>query len=125
TNYKHQVIVFDIEEDKLENLHSVEIPVSVPLKRIPKTHSVIEKVLSELQHLEIYEGDQQKSPYLQVRVLLQGPEPGLRHKVETALTGKNYRLAKIDVRYELSAHRPKENHPTTSEQLNELQPKGV
>lgn len=125
TNYKHQVIVLDIEEDKLENLHSIEIPVSVPLKRIPKTHSVIEEVLNEIQHLEKYEGDQQTAPYLEVRVLLQGPEPGLRHKVETALTGKNYRLAKIDVRYQRSDPKPKENHPRNSEQLNELQPKEV
>ena len=38
-------------------------------------------------------------PYLEVRVLLDAPEPGLRHKIETALQGKPYRLAKIDARH--------------------------
>ncbi|WP_417359736.1 exonuclease SbcCD subunit D [Galbibacter sp.] len=122
TNYKHQVIVFDVTADKIENLHSIEIPVSVPLKRSPAVHSIIEEVLSTLQQLEIFKGENHTAPYLEVRVLLEGPEPGLRHKVETALTGKNYRLAKIDVRYGKSTSKSKGQTVMSSEQLNQLQP---
>jgi len=122
TNYKHQVIVFDIVEDSIKDQKSVEIPLSVPLKRIPTVHSSLMEVLTSLQQLETFEGDTNTAPYLEVRVLLEGPEPGLRHKVETALSGKNYKLAKIDVRYKTSTAKSDENTMTNPEQLNELKP---
>lgn len=121
TNYKHQVIVFDIEEDKIENLRTIEIPIAVPLKRTPAVHRTIQEVLNSLQQLETFNGDTHTAPYLEVRVLLEGPEPGLRHKIETALIGKNYRLAKIDVLY-ATASKSNENTVISSEQLKELQP---
>lgn len=125
TNYKHQVIVFDVEDGNIENLRSIEIPVAVPLKRTPTVHSTLLEVVSALQQLETFEGDTHTAPYLEVRVLLEGPEPGLRHKIETALIGKNYRLAKIDVRYATSGSQAKEDSVLSSEQLKELQPMEV
>ena len=122
TNYKHQVIVFDIVEDNIIDQKTIEIPVSVPLKRIPTVHSSLMEVLTSLQQLKTFEGDTNTAPYLEVRVLLEGPEPGLRHKVETALSGKNYKLAKIDVRYNNSTAKADENAMTNPEQLNELKP---
>lgn len=122
TNYRHQVIVFDVENDIIEGLRTIEIPVAVPLKKIPSVHSSLVEVLSSLQQLEEFEGDLHTAPYLEVRVLLEGPEPGLRHKVETALSGKNFRLAKIDVRYSTSGTKSDGNAVVNSEQLNELQP---
>ncbi len=122
TNYKHQVIVFDIIEDNIIDQKTIEIPVSVPLKRIPTVHSSLMEVLTSLQQLKTFEEDTNTAPYLEVRVLLEGPEPGLRHKVETALSGKNYKLAKIDVRYNASVAKPDENAITNPEQLNELKP---
>ena len=122
TNYKHQVIVFDIAEDNIEGLKTIEIPVSVPLKRIPAVHSSLAEVLSSLEQLAAFEGDIHTAPYLEVLVLLDGPEPGLRHNVETALSGKNFRLAKIDVRYNISTTKPDEDRLVAPDQLNELQP---
>lgn len=122
TNYKHQVIVFGIVDDNIIDQKTIEIPVSVPLKRIPTVHSSLMEVLISLQQLKTFVGDTNTAPYLEVRVLLEGPEPGLRHKVETALSGKNYKLAKIDVRYNTSAAKPDENAITNPEQLNELKP---
>ncbi|MEA4949128.1 MAG: exonuclease SbcCD subunit D C-terminal domain-containing protein, partial [Petrimonas sp.] len=58
----------------------------------------------------------------EVRVLLEGPEPVLRHRIETALSGKNFRLAKIDVRYHSSTTTPDEDRAIHPEQLNELKP---
>src|SRR5690606_22573384 len=69
TNYKHQVIVFDLEADKIENLHSIEIPISVPLKRTPAVHSSLAEVLNALKQLETFNGDTNTAPYLEVRVL--------------------------------------------------------
>lgn len=50
-NYKHQVIVFDLKEQGINNLKSVEIPVSAALKRVPLVRSSLTEVISALQQL--------------------------------------------------------------------------
>lgn len=122
THYKHQVIVFKIGADHIEELKAIEIPVSVPLQRVPAVHSALPEVLASLQQLAAFEGDSQTAPYLEVRVLLEGPEPGLRHKVETVLAGKKFRLAKIDVRYNRAEKQPGESSAVRAEALKELKP---
>ncbi|WP_217607189.1 exonuclease SbcCD subunit D C-terminal domain-containing protein [Chitinophaga sp. GbtcB8] len=124
-NYRHQVIVFNVVEEKIENLNAIEIPVSVPLMRVPAVHSSFAEVIASLEQLTPFEGSLHTAPYLEARVLLDGPEPGLRHKVETALTGKNVRLAKIDVRYQTASTAQSENTTVNQAQLNELQPLDV
>lgn len=122
TNYKHQVIVFDMADDAIDSLKALEIPVSVPLMRVPSVHSSLTEVLISLSQLKTFEGDPHTAPYLEARVLLEGPEPGLRHKIETALAGKNFRLAKIDVRYKSAAANPDNAAAADPEQLNRLKP---
>lgn len=123
-NYKHQVIVFDLEEQSIHNLKSIEVPVSVELKRVPSIHSSLTEVINALQQLPAAGSDLQSAPYLEARVLLDGPEPGLRHKIEAALNDKAVRLAKIDVKYPVvatgntTATIPEDN-------LRELQPQDV
>jgi exonuclease SbcD len=124
-NYKHQVVVFDVVEDKIETLRIIEVPVSVPLLRVPAIHSSLAEVVTSLGQLKVFEGDFGTAPYLEVHVLLDGPEPGLRHKVETALAVKNVRLAKIDVRYKTAGTEQEENTTAQQIQLNELQPLNV
>lgn len=124
-NYKHQVIVFDLEEQGINNLKSVEIPVSVALKRVPSVHSSLTAVISALQQLPAAGTDPQTAPYLEVRVLLDGPEPGLRHKIETAVSGKDIRLAKIDVRYPAVTTRGGNAVAISEDNLRDLQPKDV
>ncbi len=118
--YKHQVIVFDIINNELSNLKSVEVPVIVPLLCIPVKHQSLEEVLILLEQLPLKENDSHHSPYLEVRILLDGPEPSLRHRVETILEDKNVRLAKIDVKYPMK-EKVAHNH-IYQEQLQELQP---
>lgn len=122
TNYRHQVILFDISNDSIENIRTKEIPVSVPLKRIPSAPRLLRDVIAELENLSPYEGDLSTSPFLEVRVLLEGPEPGLRHRIERALEGKNHRLAKIDVHYPAIDSKSKAGGSTQTEQLNEIRP---
>ena len=125
TNYRHQVVVFDIKEEKTENLKVIEVPVSVPLRRIPAVHSSLTDVLVSIEQLAVYKGDTSIAPYLEVRVLLDGPEPGLRHKIEMALSGKNLRLAKIDVRYDSGSMESEGTKIVKQEQLDELKPLDV
>ncbi|MDV7697845.1 exonuclease SbcCD subunit D C-terminal domain-containing protein [Chryseobacterium soli] len=120
--YKHQVIVFELNEE-ISNLKSIEIPVFVPLQRIPATHQPLHEVLALLEELPAADNDLKTTPYLKVNVLLESPEPGLRHKIETALIGKKVRLAKIDSKY--PASKEKTNEFITQEKLNELQPLDV
>jgi exonuclease SbcD len=46
--------------------------------------------------LDLPDAPLHEQPYLEVRVLLDGPEPSLRAQVEAALEGKPVRLAKIE-----------------------------
>lgn len=123
--YKHQVITFDLNGESIQNIRPIEIPVSVPLMRVPSVHSSLPEVLDAILQLEEVEGDPNTHPFLEVRVLLDGPEPGLRHKIETALAGKNLRLAKIDVRYPKSASEETSDKTAGPEQLLNLQPLDV
>lgn len=121
-NYNHQVIIFNLNNEFVENLRSIEIPVSVPLQRVPAVHSSVQEVLNALSQLSMMKGDASQAPYLEVRVLLDGPEPGLRHKIETALNGKFVRLAKIDVRYKSEASTINQAEGIMQDKLNELKP---
>ena len=121
-NYKHQVIVFDIDGENISNLESVEVPLSVKLLRVPSKNSKLSEVLSALDQLSSSVANRALAPYLEVRVLLDGPEPGLRHKIETALTGKYVRLAKIDLKYPASASTEKNVGLAAEDQLKELKP---
>ncbi|SHK71312.1 exonuclease SbcCD subunit D [Chryseobacterium polytrichastri] len=121
-NYKHQVIVFELN-DEISNLTSLEIPLFVPLQRIPQTSLPLQEVIVLLEKLPVVENDLEIAPYLEVKVLLDGPEPALRHKIETALLGKKIRLAKIDVKYPTASQQTPEF--ITQEKLIELQPLDV
>ncbi len=120
-NYKHQVVVFDLEE-KAINIRSIEVPLPVSLQSVPSTHRPLAEVIISLQQLPDAAGDPRLAPYLKVNVLIDSPEPALRHKIETALTGKQARLAKIDVKYPTAASPGNNAEPITQDKLPELQP---
>lgn len=125
-NYKHQVIVFELHAAWVENISAIEIPVSIPLLRIPRVHSTMQEVLSALAQLpDTEDKDLALAPYLEVCVLLSGPEPALKHKIDTALTGKYIRLAKIDVKYAVAAPTEGGVHVAIQEPLDRLTPLDV
>ena len=117
-NYKHQVVVFNLE-DEISDLKTIEIPVTIPLLRIPLTPEKLEQVLAKLHDLpEISESEQ--APYLEVQVLLEEPEPALRHKIEEVIKFKNVKLARIQQHYVNRDKHQQDANP--QELLNELQP---
>jgi DNA repair protein SbcD/Mre11 len=121
-DYKHQVILLEMGGEHVLHIESIEVPVKVKLLSVPKAHKPLKEVLTELSCLP-RSSDIDHAPYLEVRVLLESPEPSLRHQVETALKGKNARLAKIDVKYPVGIH--EEEEAFTFEKLQELQPVSV
>lgn len=95
-NYRHQVLILDYTEEGLQSIEPLEIPVSIPLVKIPKKPSVLSEVIQELLLLdEAGERDIHKAPYLEVHVQLEGPEPSMRYQIENVLMGKYIRLARI------------------------------
>ncbi|RAJ80052.1 exonuclease SbcD [Chitinophaga dinghuensis] len=125
-NYRHQVVVFNLEGEQISLPATLEVPVSVGLQRIPSVHSELSEVLTALESLpEKTEETTVPAPYLEVRVLLDGPEPSLRHRVETTLQNKYVRLAKIDVKYskgDVSVDTPE---TIAGSNLQELQPADI
>jgi len=119
-NYRHQVVTMELKEAKIINIEPLEIPLIIPLLRIPSKPKVLSEVLAELQQLAESTDSSVLAPYLEVRVLLEGPEPSLRHQIETAIEGKYVRLAKIDVSYPTGT--PNEQETITYDKLSELKP---
>ncbi|QHS58142.1 exonuclease SbcCD subunit D [Chitinophaga agri] len=120
-NYKHQVVTFDITGGVLSNVALLEIPVTTELLRVPAKPQPLATVLEELLQLPAATDHLHTAPYLEVRVLLEGPEPALRHKIETALTGKHVKLAKIETS-RLSSGENETDTVMRTDQLQELKP---
>lgn len=97
--YRHQVLVVEIDGPELRGVESIEIPRTVPILRLPERARPLDEVLKELSKLPALDSSIEgwRRPYLEVRVLLDKPEPSLRHDIDTALEGKAARLARIKV----------------------------
>lgn len=120
-NYRHQVVVFEIENGEVKEIRTIEIPVAIPVQSIPEVHSTMADVLDALAQLPNICGSLEFAPYLEVRVLLDRPEPALRYKIETAITGKHIRLATINVKYPVN-HVDSQMQSIAQDRLDELQP---
>lgn len=119
-NYKHQVLLFDLENGALGPIEAVEIPVSVPLLQIPKKAALLEEVLENLRNLEVPPSPLRPA-YLEVKILQDQAHLGLRAKIEEALHGKNVNLCKISIERQVTS-KTKEQEPDPTTQLNELTP---
>lgn len=117
-NYKHQVIIFELENE-ITDLKSVEIPIATPLLRIPLKAEPLEEVLLKLHQLPEKNNDEQ-APYLEIQVLLEEPEPALRHKIDAVLKFKNVKLARIQPHYPNKTSAS--NEMVSHELLDELKP---
>jgi len=95
-DYPHQVLRIDLDGAAVADIQPIPVPRAVQLLRVPKKPAPLEEVLAELARLELPELPEAQQPYLEVRVRLDAPEPGLRARVEAALVGKPVRLARIE-----------------------------
>jgi exonuclease SbcD len=94
--YQHQVLRIDLDGDKAREIVPLHVPRAVGLLRVPAQPAPLTQVIAELVGLDLPDAPLHEQPYLEVRVLLDGPEPSLRAQVEAALEGKPVRLAKIE-----------------------------
>jgi DNA repair protein SbcD/Mre11 len=97
-DYPHQVLKVELEGAELATVTAIAVPRAVPLLRVPQIAAPLVEVEAALAALQIDAAEPEAMPYLEVRVLLDQPEPGLRARIEAALAGKPMRLARIDTR---------------------------
>jgi exonuclease SbcD len=95
-DYRHQVLRIDLDGGKAKEIVPLHVPRAVGLLRVPAQPAPLTQVIAELVGLDLPDAPLHEQPYLEVRVLLDGPEPSLRAQVEAALEGKPVRLAKIE-----------------------------
>jgi len=98
-DYPHQVVVVDLERESVGEIRALRVPRWVELLRVPAKPAPIDAVLAELAALELPARDPAQWPYLQVRVQLTQPEPGLRALIDAAIEQLPLRLARIETSY--------------------------
>jgi exonuclease SbcD len=124
-DYRHQVRQIDIEAGQVETT-AVQIPRSVEMIRIPdgKNFAVLADVIAQLECLDLdHELPVERTPFVELRIRLDKPEPGLRQQIEEAIAGLPLRLLKISTAYGGSQQSLADTH--IDQRLEELQPMDV
>jgi exonuclease SbcD len=129
-NYKHQVLRIDLQDARVSEITAIAVPRAVELLRVPAKPALLPQVLEALAALDVPNGADgaelpyERQPLLEVRVLLDAPEPGLRARIEAALDGKPVRLAKIETSSAARSTSPDEEIMTL-DQLDKLKPDDI
>jgi exonuclease SbcD len=122
--YTHQVVLVDLADGRATAITPLPVPRAVPLLRIPATPAPLKDVLAALVALDLRDLPVHARPFLEVRVLLDAPEPSLRAQVEAALEGKPVRLAKIEPTRKASTQQ-EADAVLTLDQLAHMQPDDI
>ncbi|QJE01480.1 exonuclease subunit SbcD [Massilia forsythiae] len=122
--YQHQVLRIDLEDGAARAIVPLPVPRAVALLRVPARPAPLKEALAELVSLDLPDLPEHARPYLEVRVLLDGPEPGLRAQVEAAIADKPVRLAKIEPSRRAVAA-DEADAALTLDQLAQLQPDDI
>jgi exonuclease SbcD len=122
--YQHQVLRIDLDGCRARAIASLPVPRAVELLRVPAQPAPLAEALAALAALELADLPPHAQPFLEVRVLLDAPEPGLRAQVEAALAGKPVRLAKIEPTRRVTTAAPAAD-AMTLDQLAQLQPDDI
>jgi DNA repair protein SbcD/Mre11 len=97
-SYDHQVLVIELDGERLATTKSLYVPRTIEILVIPEQHKPIEEVLPLLTFLPRDDGSSPDTrPFLEVRIKIESANPRLRQEVEAALEGARARLLRIDV----------------------------
>jgi exonuclease SbcD len=126
SHYPHQVVQVDIKTEQPVETVAIKIPRSVELLRIPnsKDFAGLSAVLEQLEQLD-FDDDLpiEQRPFVELRIKLEKPEPGLRQQVEEVISKLPVRLLKISTAY--SGSDKSLADAKIEERLEELQPLDV
>lgn len=119
-NYHHGVVMVTFEDGRATDICRLACPQLVPMVSVPVGEPALPgEVLRLLKVLPDRSGE---APYLEVKVLLEEPEPLLRQQIEEVLAGKNYRLARIVSAYRKEEKNEKREEQACVEGLQEMSP---
>lgn len=119
-HYHHGVVEVIFDGGCAVETNRLECPGLIPLISVPEGEPDLpDVVLETLRNLPQVEDP---APYLEVKILLEEPEPMLRQEVEEALAGKNYRLARIVSAYRSEAGKTEEKSEDWKKGLMEMSP---
>lgn len=119
-HYHHGVVMVTFDKGCAVDIKRIECPKSVPLVSVPNGEPALpEAVLEALRKLPTAEDT---APYLEVKVLLEEPEPMLRQEIEAALVDKNYRLARIVSTYRSDVENEEKEETDWKKGLQEMSP---
>ena len=126
SHYLHQVLQVDIKKGQPVETVALKIPRSIELLRIPNSKDFA-GLLDVLEQLELMVFDEdlplEQRPFVELRIKLEKPEPGLRQQVEEVISKLPVRLLKISTAY--SGSNKSLADVTMEERLEELQPLDV
>ena len=119
-HYHHGVVMVTFDGGCAVDIERLECPKLIPLLSVPNGEPVspgaILEALKELPETEVV------APYLEVKVLLEEPEPMLRQEIEDALANKNYRLARIVSTYRTETGNTTKENENWKRGLQEMSP---
>ncbi|HHW78277.1 MAG TPA: exonuclease subunit SbcD [Xanthomonadaceae bacterium] len=124
-HYPHQVVRIDLDGGSVREIASLPIPRPVELLRVPEQPAPLTDVLAALAALDLPDAPPETQPYLETRVRLNAPEPGLRARVEAVLDGKPVRLARIETSYGGATESDSARGPRSLDELGRLQPDDI
>lgn len=121
-DYKHQILDIRLDGEQLLSVEPRLIPRAVNLQRLgPAPLGEILAQLGALPDIDLL-AEEQRQPWLEVRVRLDEPQPDLRQQVENALQDKAVRLVRIAAEYAGSADGDGEDGSAGLIELDQLSP---
>jgi len=121
-DYKHQILDIRLDGEQLLSVEPRLIPRAVNLQRLgPAPLGEILAQLGALPDIDLL-AEEQRQPWLEVRIRLDEPQPDLRQQVENALQGKAVRLVRIAAEYAGSASGDGEDGMAGLIELDQLSP---
>ncbi|NBF06933.1 exonuclease subunit SbcD [Pseudomonas sp. Fl5BN2] len=121
-NYQHQILDVRLDGETLVSVEPRLIPRAVNLQRVgPAPLGEILTQLGELPDIDLL-AEEQRQPWLEVRIRLDEPQPDLRQQVESVLQGKAVRLVRIAAEYAGNGSRDGEDSGTELIELDQLSP---
>lgn len=106
-HYRHGVVLVTLDQAEVQSIEKIEYTPLVSMLSVPSTQTATpEEILQLLADLpeRTDETDKTLAPYLEIRVLLDEPEPMFPQQVEEALASKHVRLARIVSSYRVADH---------------------
>ncbi len=98
-DYPHQILEIECEGERLVSVEPLLIPRAVDLIRLgPAPLAEVLAQLAEQPEVDLL-AELVHQPWLEVRVILDEPQPDLRQQIETALQNKAVRLVRIGAEY--------------------------